>query len=133
MGPIFNKSLNMGPSFQMFFFGGGCSQLHMTKTQKLWKVAYILRKIPKNGYPFLPKWPLKRDRVKRLEQHTLSKLNLSTPALYTIGSYEDQITIKGNLLFLKLYVCFVNHFFFQEGEGALNFGSDRNEKIATQN
>ena len=42
----------------------------------------------------------------------------------------------GNLLFLKLYVCFVNQFFFfffQEGEGALNFGSDRNEKIATQN
>ena len=38
IGPIFykkkkKKSLNMGPSFQ-FFFGGGCSQLHMAKIVK---------------------------------------------------------------------------------------------------
>ena len=28
--------------------------------QKLWK--YVMRKIPKNGYPFQPKWPLKMGR-----------------------------------------------------------------------
>ena len=50
----------MGPSFQKFVFWEECSQLHMAKTQKLWKVAYILIKISKNGYPFLPKMALKK-------------------------------------------------------------------------
>ena len=82
MGRFFHKkSLNMVPfsikiSVGLFFpkFLGVCRHPKIVK-----KWAYS-RKIPKNGYLFLPKWPLKIGRGFEVQVvHRPSKPNLSPP------------------------------------------------------
>ena len=36
--------------------------VHMVSTQKFWKIGLYLKKIAKNGYLFLPKWPFNMGR-----------------------------------------------------------------------
>ena len=71
---FYKKSFNMGPVFYKKICKSGSSFLTepkfsrfcMAKTQKNHKIceklAYFSRKILNNGYPLLPKWPLKMGR-----------------------------------------------------------------------
>ena len=80
-GSLFHKkSLNMGLFFPKF--------------QKCKKWAYFLRKIHKNGYPFLSKWPLKWvGGFEARAAQPLSKPNLSTPLGFTVGLVEGEYMI----------------------------------------
>ena len=51
----------------------------MANTQKLWKMGLYLKKIPKSGYRFLPKWPLNGWPFCGTSGRPLSKPNMSTP------------------------------------------------------
>ena len=66
------------------------------------KWVYILRKIPENGCPFLPKWPLKMGMGSRLEWHIHCQPNLSTHGLSPITS-ENILTVilSGQVLTLR--------------------------------
>ena len=57
VGPIFNKNIpKHGFIFRKIF--QNFQMLAWQTPKKCEKWAYISRKIPKNGYPFLPEWPL---------------------------------------------------------------------------
>ena len=63
MGPIFKKKKKKisehGSLFPIFFFLGGLFTTSHVKNPKIVKSGLYSEKIPKNGYPFLPKFPLK--------------------------------------------------------------------------
>ena len=57
---FYKKSLNMGPVFYQKILKHGSTFLIEPKNHKIFEIwAYFSRKIFKNGYPFLPKSPLK--------------------------------------------------------------------------
>ena len=64
---FYKKSLNMGPIFYKkilihgsTFLTWACENPENCKICEKW--VYFSRKILNNGYPFLPKWPLKMGR-----------------------------------------------------------------------